>query len=59
MPRIGNGSGLSFLELHTSDTLHYRVMQRIKPMDKQTISFRLDSEKVSALDTLAETLHPD
>ena len=28
-------------------------------MDKQTISFRLDSDKVSALDTLAETLDRD
>ena len=28
-------------------------------MDKQTISFRIDSEKVSALDTLAETLDRD
>ena len=28
-------------------------------MDKQTISFRLDSEKVSALDVLAKTLDRD
>lgn len=28
-------------------------------MDKQTISFRLDSEKVTALDALAETLDRD
>ena len=28
-------------------------------MDKQTISFRLDSEKVSTLDTLAESVDRD
>ena len=28
-------------------------------MDKQTVSFRLDSEKLSTLDTLAETLDRD
>ena len=28
-------------------------------MDKQTISFRLDSDKVSALDALADTLQRD
>jgi len=28
-------------------------------MDKQTISFRMDAEKVSALDTLAEALERD
>jgi predicted transcriptional regulator len=28
-------------------------------MDKQTISFRLDSERVSTLDTLAESLDRD
>jgi predicted transcriptional regulator len=29
------------------------------PMDKQTISFRLDSEKVNALDVLAKALDRD
>ena len=28
-------------------------------MDKQTVSFRMDSEKVAALDTLASSLHRD
>jgi predicted transcriptional regulator len=35
----------------------YNVLYR--DMDKQTVSFRLDSDKVSALDTLAEALDRD
>lgn len=35
----------------------YNVLYR--DMDKQTVSFRLDSDKVSTLDTLAEALDRD
>lgn len=36
---------------------YYRIMQRI--MNKQTISFRLESDKVSALDELADSMDRD